>query len=78
MLSVKATYDGKVLTLPKGLEIKRPHQVIVVFLDDLSEEGEEPLTAKSLQTMLAENPAFDFLASEEEDIYSEADLKVKY
>ncbi len=78
MLSVRATYDGQILTLPKGLEIKRPHQVIVVFLDYPSAEEEEPLTAKSLQVLLAENPAFDFLASEEEDIYSEEDLKVKY
>lgn len=79
MLSVRAIYDGKHLKLQKEIAIKKPQQVIVVFLD-YPENGdeEEPLTAKELHALLAKNPALDFLSSEEEDIYSDEDLKVKY
>ena len=31
-----------------------------------------------IQTLIDNNAAFDFLKAEEEDIYSDADLKVKY
>lgn len=31
-----------------------------------------------IQTLIQNSPAFDFLNAEEEDIYSDADLKVKY
>jgi hypothetical protein len=41
-------------------------------------DEEIPLTAKDLHALYAENPSFDFLAAEEEDIYADADLKVKY
>ncbi len=78
MLSIRATYDGQQLQLPPNLNIKKPQQVIVIFLDYPDEEEEEPLSAQSLHSLLEKNPAFDFLAAEEEDIYSDADLKVKY
>ena len=79
MLSVRATYDGQKLKLSKELNISKPQQVIVIFLDypDNSDE-EAPLTAKDLHALYAENPSFDFLAVEEEDIYADTDLKVKY
>jgi hypothetical protein len=41
-------------------------------------ESETEVKGKNLLPLLAANPAFDFLKSEEEDIYSDADLKVKY
>lgn len=41
-------------------------------------DEEELFEAKDLHALYAENPAFDFLDAEEEDIYSDEDLKVKY
>jgi len=79
MLSVRAIYDGQKLKLAKELNISKPQQVIVIFLDYPDNGDEEtPLEAKDLHALYAENPAFDFLASEEEDIYADSDLKVKY
>lgn len=79
MLSVRATYDGQNLKLSKELNIKKPQQVIVIFLDyPDDDDAEEPFTAKDPHALYAENPSFEFLAAEEEDIYADADLKVKY
>ncbi len=79
MLSVQAIYDGQHLQLLQKVSIKKPRRVIVVFLDDPENSEEEaPLTAKELHPLLAANPAFNFLSAEEEDIYSDADLKIKY
>jgi hypothetical protein len=79
MLSVKAIYDGQKLKLAKELNISKPQRVIVIFLDYPDNGDEEaPLTAKDLHAFYAENPSFDFLAAEEEDIYADSDLKVKY
>lgn len=81
MLSVRAIiYDGKQLKLLKKVDIKKPQQVIVVFLDypENGDEEEQPLSAQDLHALMAGNPALEFLAAEEEDIYSDEDLKVKY
>ncbi len=80
MLSISAIYDGKHLKLLQKVDIKKPQRVIVVFLDypENGDEEEHPLAAKDLHALMAENPALDFLAAEEEDIYSDVDLKVKY
>ena len=79
MISVSAIFDGTHLKLSKPLAIKKPQRVIVVFLDYPDDEDEEaPLAAKDLHALLAQNAAFDFLSEEEEDIYTDEDLKVKY
>jgi Protein of unknown function (DUF2281) len=38
----------------------------------------EPLFAQMLHPLLSQNPSFYFLTAEDEDIYSDADLKIKY
>jgi len=79
MISVNAIYDGTYLKLSRPLNIKKPQRVIVVFLDYPDDDDEEtPLAAKDLHALLAQNSALDFLSDEEEDIYSDEDLKVKY
>ena len=80
MHSVRAIYDGQNLKLLKQVDIKKPQQVIVIFLDypDNGDEEEVPLLAQDFSALFAENPAFDFLTDEEEAIYSDSDLKVKY
>ncbi|MFM9951975.1 MAG: antitoxin AF2212-like protein [Saprospiraceae bacterium] len=80
MLSVRAIYDGKQLKLLEKVDIQEPKRVIVVFLDypENEEKEENPITAKDLHDLMQENPALDFLVAEEEDIYSDEDLKVKF
>jgi hypothetical protein len=36
------------------------------------------INGAEIQSLIDNNPAFDFLKADEEDIYSDADLKVKY
>jgi hypothetical protein len=36
------------------------------------------INSAEIQSLIDNNPAFDFLKADEEDIYSDADLKVKY
>jgi hypothetical protein len=36
------------------------------------------INGTEIQSLIDNNPAFDFLKADEEDIYSDADLKVKY
>lgn len=73
MLSIKGTYDGRVLKLSQDLEIKEPKEVIITFL-----EGENEGLNEHILKAAQEGGAFDFLDSEDEDIYSDADLKVNY
>jgi hypothetical protein len=79
MLSVRATYDGKELILRKKLHIKKPKEVIITFLDPITESAleDDPNTAE-VHKMIQEGGALDFLNDEKEDIYSDDDLKVKY
>ena len=74
MLSVKAVYDGKKLKLSEKVDIHTPHEVIITFLDDPKDD----VTSLLVQQMAMEGKAFDFLNEQEEDIYSDDDLKVKY
>lgn len=70
MLSVKAIFDGKRITfLDKSKKVK-PCKVIVTFLD-------EDLTAEELHELSEKNGSLDFLKDEDE-IYTDKDLKVKY
>jgi hypothetical protein len=73
MLSVRGTYDGKQLKLSGKLNINSTKKVIVTFLDDENED----LSSDEMMLMAAKGGAFDFL-HDEEDIYSDKDLKVVY
>ena len=77
MLSLRATYDGRQVhfvdyeTLP---EIKRSKPVIITFLEEVKDNA----CREELHLVAQHGGGFDFLASEEEDIYSDADLKRRY
>ncbi len=73
MLSIRGTYDGKQLKLSDKVNIRSPRKVIVTFLDEENEE----LGSDEMLLIAAQGGAFDFL-SEEEEIYSDKDLKVVY
>ena len=74
MLSIQGTYDGKKLVLFDSIRLKSPKRVIITFL----EEPDEDNTTEELHLIAQEGGAFDFLNSEEEDIYTDNDLMVKY
>ena len=74
MLSVEAIYDGKNLKFNEQIKVNSPQEVIVTFLD----ESEEDHHTGSMHGIAMKGGAFTFLESEEEDIYTIEDLKVKY
>jgi len=73
MISVHAIFDGKTLKILDNVKVDSPKKVIVTFLDEDTElEGFE------MNQIAQDGGAFDFLAAEEEDIYTDKHLKVKY
>ncbi len=73
MLSVRAIYDGKELKLLEEVKITEPKEVIVTFLEN---ENSDIITSE-IGLIAQEGKAFDFL-KDEEDIYTDKDLKIKY
>ena len=69
VLSVEAVYDGEKIKMPK-INIHRPCKVIITFLEGSSQSEDEEI----LDMLLMEDPAFEFLKSEGEDIYTDDDL----
>lgn len=74
MLSVKAIFDGKNIKLLKNVEVKKPRNVIITFLD----EDDSEISNSELLMVAEKGGAFDFLDDPDEDIYSDKDLKVRY
>ena len=74
MLSIQGTYDGKVLKIQDNIIINSPKKVIITFLEDFDED----IANEELHLIAQQGGAFEFLDNEEEDLYSDADLKVKY
>ena len=71
MVSVYAIYDGKTLRLLDNVRVDTPKKVIITFLDD-------DLEGFAMNHIAQVGGAFDFLELEEEDVYTDEDLKVKY
>ena len=80
MLSVKAIYDGKNLKLLKPVDVQTPQEVIITFLQDSPDTSipNSDVRGADIQRLVGGSQAFAFLADDEEDIYTDADLKVKY
>jgi hypothetical protein len=80
MLSVKAIYDGKSLKLLEPVDVQTPQEVIITFLQDRPDASipNADVRGTDIQRIIERSSAFAFLADEEEDIYTDADLKVKY
>ena len=74
MLSIHGIYDGKSLKLFKEVKISSPKKVIVTFL----EETYEDLSDNDMLLVAQEGGAFDFLDNDDEDMYTDKDLKTKY
>lgn len=74
MLSFQGVFDGKTIKFHEKVRITSPKQVIVTFLDDSDEEVPED----EILYLAGEGGAFDFLINDDEDIYSDSDLRIKY
>lgn len=77
MISVKAIYTGNSIHFlgSENLKFKskRPQLVIVTFIDEIETE----LDHIDLKQLLLAGSSFEFLNSEDEDIYTDNDLKIK-
>ncbi len=69
LLSVEAIFDGKKIKMPK-INIPGPCKVIITFLEEPSQSEDEEL----FDILLKSDSTFDFLKSEQEDIYTDDDL----
>ncbi len=82
MLSVKAIYDGNNLQLLEPVEVTTAQEVIITFLHDVAGAilpvPLDEMQGTTIQQLIQDNAAFDFLNADEEDVYTDADLKVKY
>ena len=80
MLSVKAIYDGKSIKLLQPVNVKTPQEVIITFLQDNPDASTkaDDVRGANIQQLVEQSKAFAFLAEEEEDVYTDADLKVTY
>lgn len=67
--------EAKLKSAP-NLSVAEPASIGIKKTED--DMNEDALYAKFLHPLLSKNPSFDFLYAKEEDIYSEADLKIKY
>ena len=66
--------------LPENI-VMELKDVVQSFLQQRSEKinlTDADINGLEIQTLIVNSTAFDFLKAEEEDIYSDTDLKVKY
>lgn len=74
MLAVKGLFDGKNIKFLEKVQIKKPQEVIITFL----ETDENKKLQDGIYKLAETGRSFDFLNNPAEDIYSDADLKVRY
>jgi hypothetical protein len=75
MLSLNGIIDGQNLILNKRIVFSTPKKVIITFLD---EDIYPELKQNEIMILAVSGRAFNFLDNENDDIYSDNDLKVKY
>ena len=80
MLSVKAIYDGKNLKLLEPVDVQTPQEVIITFLQDNPDASipNADMRGVDIQRLVERSQACAFLTEKEEDVYTDADLKVKH
>lgn len=79
MERVRAKFDGEKVILLETVNQTSPVEVVVLFPDELEPFlPQADITGRTIAALMEENASFNFLHEPEEDIYSDADLKVKY
>jgi len=71
MLSVRAIVEGNQLHFLDKIIIEKPQNVIVTFLENNNADFLD------MNSIAQNSGALDFLNNTEEDIYTDADLKIK-
>jgi len=75
----KATYEDGFFKPANPIELNSGDEVeLIIIKEEYLIEDKDDLTSTHLQELAGKNPSFDFLNSEEEDIYSVKDLKKRY
>ena len=69
LMSMETIFDGEKIIIPKTIK-HEPCKVVVTFLDRLPNEEDEQL----IDMVLKSDPAYSFLKSKKEDIYTDDDL----
>ena len=64
---------NRTIKLPDDLDIEKGAEVTVILI-----ENGEDISSYEIARYLESSKSFGFLKAEEEDIYSEDDVKVKY
>lgn len=77
MISIRAKFDGKRILFSEKIEITKEEEVIVVFLNRDQAQLED-VSGREIQSILANSESLSFLQAEEENVYSDQDLKVRY
>lgn len=75
MVSVRALYDGHQLQLLEKVNIHSTQEVIIVFPYLDSNTPDDDISAIEIANMVQDSGALGFLANEQEDIYSDEDIK---
>lgn len=77
---IKLELFRQIEVLPENIvvELKNVVQSFLQQRNKTIQSAETDVNGAEIQTLIENNPAFDFLKAAEEDIYSDADLKVTY
>lgn len=88
MLSIRAIYDGNNIHFLEKVDYKEPQEVIVTFLKTAQKVKAKEhvdtllvdydIQATEIHALVQNGGSLDFLNNEEEDVYTDNDLKVKY
>lgn len=89
MLSIRAIYDGKSIHFLEKVDYTEPQEVIITFLKSTYKKVpvndtktmsliEYDIKTSDIHSMIQNGGSFDFLENDEENIYSDNDLKIRY
>ncbi len=68
------------ITIPRSeyLDLLKLYRKITEKFERFEQQTNENISMKEIQSLLKNGGSFDFLENEEEDIYNDSDLKLKY
>ena len=76
MVSIKAKYDGMRLVFAEKIELSKEEEVMIVLNREKLIEDE--VSGIEIQSLIMDSGSLSFLEAEDENVYSDKDLKVKY
>jgi len=76
MVSIKAKYDGMRLVFAEKIELSKEEEVMIVL--NRKKLIEDEVSGIEIQSLIMDSGSLSFLEAEDENVYSDKDLKVKY